>query len=78
MLRFKQDVIEKMQTDPDLFAAIAKETGLKPASLTTTIERNGNRINQFGVVKIVSDYLGTRPEDLLEDSAPAKEVSIKI
>jgi hypothetical protein len=42
-------------------------------SLPVTIERNGNTLNQYSVVKLVSDHLQVSPEELLEEESEVKE-----
>jgi hypothetical protein len=69
MARFKQEVLEKIKSDPDLFAEVSKVLGVNPASLHMVIHRNGNKLNQFVVVKAVSDYLRVPAETLIEHTA---------
>jgi hypothetical protein len=66
MAKFKQAVLDKIKEDADLFSAVAKAIGIKPTSLPQTLERNGNTLNQYSVVKAVSDYLEQDPKELLE------------
>lgn len=67
MAKFKTEVLEKIKSDPDLFAAVAKELNIKPTSLPQTLDRNGNSINQYSVVALVASHLGQDPEDLVEE-----------
>jgi hypothetical protein len=71
--KFKRQILEKMKTDPILFAALAKILDIKLVSLPVTIERNGNTLNQYSVVKLVSDHLQVSPEELLEEESEVKE-----
>lgn len=64
---FKAEVLDEIKSDPELFALVAKEMEVKPVSLVQIIYRNGNNINQYSIVKLVADYLGRIPEDLLEE-----------
>lgn len=66
MAKFKQEVLDKIKEDVDLFGLVAKAMNIQPASLGPTIARNGASLNQFSVVKAVADYLKKDPEDLLE------------
>ena len=66
MTQFKKEVIDLMLSDPKLYGAIAEAKGIKPANLGTVIRRNGNAINQYAIVKLVSDYVGKNPEELVE------------
>ena len=67
MLRFKQEVLDKMLSDATLFAMICEAKGIKPGNLGTVIRRNGNSINQYSIVKIVADYLGKEAGELVEE-----------
>lgn len=67
MAKFKQEILDKIKSDADLFAAVAKEMEIKPQSLASGIDRNGAAINQYSVVKVVADYLKCDPEELLEN-----------
>ena len=71
MSRFKTEVLERMKSDPDLFALVAKSLGNNPASLHMVIHRNGNRLNQYAVVKAVSEYLRIPADELIENNLPA-------
>lgn len=67
MAKFKQEVLEKMKSDPDLFTKITKELGLKPTSTPGTIDRNGHVLNQYSIVALTAEHLACNPEDLLEE-----------
>ena len=67
MTKFKQEIIELMLNDPRLFALICEAKAVKPSNLGIVIRRNGNSINQYGIVKIVADYLGRDPDELIEE-----------
>lgn len=66
MAKFKTEVLEKIKTDPDLFAAVAKALDIMPTSLGETIKRNGTTLNQYSIVTLVAFHLGVDPEDLVE------------
>ncbi len=67
MAKFKQGVLNIIKADADLFAAVAKEMGIKPVTLAANIDRNGNALNRYSIVAIVADRLRMAPEDLLEE-----------
>jgi hypothetical protein len=67
MAKLKQEVLEKIKTDPDLFALVAKGLNIKPASLPMTVDRNGANLNQYSIVKLVADYLHKEPEEVLDE-----------
>lgn len=73
MAKFKKSVLDKIKADPDLYSAVAKAMDVKPSSLVTIIDRNGNNINQFSIVTLVAGFLNENPEDLVEES-DVKEV----
>lgn len=66
MAKLKREVLDQVKSNADLFAAVAKEIGVKPASLPVILDRNGNSINQYGVVTLIAEFLGTEPETLVE------------
>lgn len=68
MAKFKQEILDMIKSDPDLFTIVTKALGIKPTSMEQTINRNGVTLNQYGIVKAVADYLKKKPEDLLEVS----------
>lgn len=74
MAKFKQEVLNKIKTDPDLFAAVAKKMDIKPVTLAATIDRNGNNINQYSIVTLVASHLGRTPEELLEEETETATV----
>lgn len=75
MSKFKQEILDKIKSDPDLFTIVTKALKIKPTSMEQTINRNGVTLNQYGIVKAVADYLKKKPEDLVVTSKvkePAK------
>lgn len=66
MAKFKKEILDKIKSNTDLFAAVAKKMGIKPTTLAATIDRNGNNINQYSIVTLVAEFLDAKPEDLLE------------
>lgn len=73
MAKFKQEILKKIKSSPDLFAAVANEMKVKPVSLAAIVDRNGNSLNQYSVVKVVADHLKMDPAELLEDESEIKE-----
>jgi hypothetical protein len=66
MEKFKIEILKKIKEDPDLFAEVAKALEIKPVSLPQLIDRRSPNLNQYSIVKLVADYLGVNPEDLME------------
>lgn len=78
MAKFKQEVLNIIKSDPDLFAAVAKKMDIKPVTLAANIDRNGNALNQYSIVTLVASHLGVDAEELLEEEEDEKEkVSVK-
>ena len=67
MAKFKQEVLAEIRRDADLFAKVAKATGIEPGSLRGTIDKNGRTLNQYHVVVVVASHLGRDPEDVIEE-----------
>lgn len=72
MAKFKQEILEKIKSDPDLFILVAKALGVKPVSLPQTIDRNGTSLNQYSIVTLVASHLGVEPDEIVE-SEPVEE-----
>jgi hypothetical protein len=75
MAKFKQEVLDKIRDDADLFAAVAKELKIRPVSLPQTLLRNGASLNQYSVITLVADYLDKKPADLLEEDTADEAVN---
>lgn len=76
MKRFKQSILDIIKSDADLFAEVAKKMNVKPTSLPTILDRNGNNLNQYSIVTLVATHLDKDPDELLENDVPeeAKEM----
>jgi hypothetical protein len=55
-----------MLNDAALWAKIAEVKGILPGSLGVTIKRNGTTINEYSIVKLVSEHFNTPENELLE------------
>lgn len=73
MSRFKQEVLDRIKSDVDLFAAVCKALEISPASMPETLKRNGRTLNQYSIVTLVADRLGLKPEEVVEDSEPVSK-----
>lgn len=71
---FKKDVLDRIKSDPDLYALVSKAVGVKPSSLAAALDRNGNSVNQYHVVKAVAEYMEVDPEDIIEPAS--KEAAV--
>lgn len=72
MAKLKQAIIGEIKADPALWSLVADKMGIKPISLGQMLHRNGATLNHYGVVKAIADYLGKRPEDLMEEDSIEK------
>lgn len=73
MAKFKQEVLDQMKSDPELFIKVTNALGIKATSMHMTIERNGKMLNQYSMVTLVAEHLGKNPEEILEQE-PEPEV----
>lgn len=73
MAKFNKIALDKMRSDPDLFAKLSKAMGVAPGSLRTVIDRNGNNLNQYSIVTLVASHLGVDAEELLEEEEDKTE-----
>lgn len=73
MAKFKQEVLDKIKTDPDLFAVVAKALKIRPSSMLQTVERNGAKLNQYDIVVLVASHLHVEPSELVEDAEASKD-----
>lgn len=67
MAKFKQEVIEKIEQDAELFIQVCKALEIKPSSMPVTLKRNGKLLNQYHIVALVADHLGQEPSELIEE-----------
>jgi hypothetical protein len=75
MSKFKQEVLDKIKADADLFAKVANTMGIQPVSLPSAIERNTKTLNDYDVYKVVSEHLDMEIEDMLEEESEVKEAT---
>lgn len=66
MSKFKQEILDKIKSDTELFAIVARAMEIQPASLLANIHRNGSTLNQYHVVMAVAKYLKKSPDALIE------------
>lgn len=67
-MKLKYEVLEKIKTDIKLFSIVCDELGIKPSSMPETIKRNGNNLNQYGIVVKIAEYLGEPLENIMEET----------
>lgn len=66
MAKFKDEILEKIKTDPDLYFLVVKEMKCQPASLANALRRNSRSLNQYEVYEAVARYLKSGIKELLE------------
>jgi hypothetical protein len=71
--RLKQDILEKIKSDPDLFAKVSKAMRIRPGSLPQTLLRNGASLNQWDIVTLVASHLGLEPDAVVEHVSDKSE-----
>lgn len=67
MAKFKQEILDKIKSDTDLFYEVTKALKIKPSSMSVTLDRNGTSLNQYSIVILVASHLGMDPKDLVEE-----------
>jgi hypothetical protein len=77
MAKYRAEVLKKVKDDADLFAAVAKELGIKPVSLPQLIDRNSPSLYQYSVVKIIADFEKCDSEDLFEEDTVGADTEVK-
>jgi hypothetical protein len=73
MSKFKQEILNKIKSDPALFCLVALEMGIKPVSLPIAIDANRKTLTSYRVVTKVAEYLNVNPEELLEEESKEME-----
>ena len=73
--KLSRAAIEKINSDIDLSAAVAKILGLtRVGSLRDTLRRNGNAVNRIDRIQSIAKEMGTTEEDILEE-VPLKQLA---
>ena len=67
--RLKPEIVKQIESDPALFALVAKPLKIKPISLTQLFKRKSARVREYDVLKAISDFTGTPIENLLGEIA---------
>lgn len=67
MAKFKQEVIELIESDAELFVQLCKALDIKPSSMPVTLKRNGKLLNQYHIVTLVANHLGKEADELVEE-----------
>lgn len=76
MEKFKQEILEKIREDHNLYMIVVKLLDIDPVSLPVTLKRNGATLNQYSIVKTVADYLGKAPEELVESGLDEEAIKV--
>lgn len=65
-VKLKQDVLDKIKRDNDLFAEVGKALDLVPSSLTRKLYANDTDLTQKNVLIAISKHLDISEDDLFE------------
>lgn len=75
--RLKQQVIDQIKADADLFAVVSKTLDIMPSSLAHTLSRqSSSRLKDYDLYKAISDHTQIPIEDLLEEIAEETESEV--
>ena len=67
-LVLKQEILEKVKTDPVLFGEVMEELDTTPSYGLQLLKNNSIKLTQAGVLQIIKDYLKVPQDmDLLEE-----------
>jgi hypothetical protein len=61
----KQDIVDKIKTDPILFGQVSQALDIKPISLYNVLAQNHIKLTQAGVMIVLREYLGVQDSELL-------------
>lgn len=53
----KPEIMDKIKSDADLFAGVAKALKISPSTLPNVLSRNDPRLTQANVLKVISEHL---------------------
>lgn len=64
----RQEILDKIKTDPMLYGKVAAELKLSPTSMPRLIYDNSPKFTQSGVLKIIREHLKVKKDsDLLQE-----------
>jgi hypothetical protein len=63
----RQEAIDKILKEPDLYATVTKILKVQPTALPMTLRRNGNKVNRLDNVEAIAKAMGLKPADILEE-----------
>jgi len=73
----KQDILNRIKSDPILYGKVASEVGVVPMTLPRLLYSNDPRLTQAGILEIIKSSMGiSSTEDLLETVEDEDNTSI--
>lgn len=73
--QLKAEILEKVNTDANLFALVTKALGVTPASTVSTINRGSRRLTEYAVLVAISNYTNISIPELTEDVEEIEKVA---
>lgn len=73
--QLKADILDRVKTDPDLFAQVSKALDVTPPSTVSTINRGSRRLTEYAVLEAISNYTGIEIAELTEDVEEIEKVA---
>lgn len=64
-LVLKQDIVDKIKTDPILYGKVASALGLSPTSLVRLLYAQSEKLTQANVVLVLREYLNIKKDSEL-------------
>lgn len=64
--------------DVTMYGPLSVVLNTKVSSIEKYIERNSRRLTELPVLKVIADYTGKQPEDLIEEYDDSTELSNKV
>jgi predicted GIY-YIG superfamily endonuclease len=72
--QLRQDVIDAILKDADLYATVAKILKVAPSGLPQTLRRNGNKVTRMDNINAIAAAMMVEPEMILEEKEEATAV----
>lgn len=71
----KQEILDKMKSDPLLFGKVGFILGISSMTLPKMIMLNDRRLTQASVLRVLREHLGIKKDSELLEEMPEKEVA---
>lgn len=77
MTKLSNKTLEKIKSTPQLYADVATAMGVRPSSLEVLLRKNGKRLTEYQVLKVISDYTGKNPDELIEEYTEVDDTKVE-